>query len=734
MLITNFASGELSKKLYGRVDMQQYYQGASRLSNFEIIPTGGIQRRTGLKKCSTIPLSGEAILIPFIIDKSNNFILECSAGKCKIWKNGEKFMETAEKQYELILPYASIGELREVQYAQNYDKLILVHENYTPREITYSNGGMTIAEMSFNFLPQINLDDDYDFITIVKAVATTTVDETNKKLTYIDPTDDQQHVKDKIDINSLYIAANSNIYKYKTTSHEFKDWDSDPDVDDSLFTSAGKYPKTVTFFNNRLYFGGTRKAPQAVYASATPDTAGTRYRDFATYQKYVTVNQQTKNPDMHIFTCDVLLENIETDNNRTELINVSQNLTAALKNANTEYYVSGPNIPVGTKVINITATTIRISKALNIEEDLYGQTMTIQLWVDATNPSADDYEYKVTSRNVTTSDCSFFFEMASEENDAIKFLASNKYLTIGTESAIWCVPASITALNIVAENQGRYGSDSMQALCIDQAVCFFAPGKYGIREFYYNQSTEAFQTNNIAILAEQMLQESPAMDFDYINNPYNKIVIVRADGTAVQMLYDKNNGIAAWNRIEHGNGTIKSCAITHGDKESDTIYFVVKEGLSYFLERTVDDAVYLDGYTEYSTEIATAYTTDAILWNRTKNKHCSITDIPEDFIAAGDVVYIGYSFISDIVSMPVIANDPTGKKRITDLLVRFIDSYMPTMKCGDQPDEDFNTDELPFSGIKKITYPGKYERDVTFRITASEPYPVNILAISATLA
>ena len=83
MLITNFSSGELSNKLNGRVDIQQYFQGAQKINNFDIIPTGGIKRRTGLKRMGQ--LHNNCRLIPFIIDKDTSFIFEVIEGIVYVW-------------------------------------------------------------------------------------------------------------------------------------------------------------------------------------------------------------------------------------------------------------------------------------------------------------------------------------------------------------------------------------------------------------------------------------------------------------------------------------------------------------------------------------------------------------------------------------------------------------------------------------------------------------------------
>ena len=84
MLITNFASGELSEKLNGRVDLNRYYQGVSYLSNFDIVPTGGVQRRVGFERLAKI---NECRIIPFILNKDISFILEFVPGFIYIWKN-----------------------------------------------------------------------------------------------------------------------------------------------------------------------------------------------------------------------------------------------------------------------------------------------------------------------------------------------------------------------------------------------------------------------------------------------------------------------------------------------------------------------------------------------------------------------------------------------------------------------------------------------------------------------
>ena len=761
MLITNFASGELSANLNGRVDIQQYYQGAASIKNFDIIPTGGIKRRVGTQRLAS--LSGNNRIIPFIVDKNSVYVLEIGLnpdydehtegskpGLISIWQ------KSVLGSYSVIqtvgCDYGNLAVIKELQYAQNYDTLIFVHKDYKPFILKKDATVFTGSDMQFDFYPDVELDDDFDYIMVPVSgfpVKVQTSDGHGRFEYYrlINGTATLYPKDFSPGINEFWCINDGKLYKWEVS--QWKVYGTDPEIDTDLFSVQNKYPSCVAFFNNRLFFASTIEKRQMVWASAAPDNYGTRYNDFATYKKYVTVNRVTKDADLHLFTCDLDKADIDTVNHRTTFKNVTQNFTVngTLKTDITDYFVSSDIIPMGTKVVSCTVNTITVDTD-NIavvwdegETEKKNFVMSIQLWRSVDSVTSEDYEYAVVANNITTADCSLFFELASDQNDAIKFLSSNKFLAVGTESSIWSIDSGISALNINAQMQGRYGSDDIQGQAVETATVYFAQGKKGIREFYYDGQSEAFRTNNIALLADHILRESAVVDFDYMTNPYSRLIIVRADGTAAVMLYDKTNGIMAWIRINHGNGLIKNCTVTRGDDENDFVFFVVEDGEDaqhnplYYLE-TIDlgKTVYLDSWQlyNYSTE---GYADSAILYNETTGKTCDCNNIPADFMDLNDVVYIGYQFESYIKSMPVVAGELSAKKRIAQLYVRFLNSYLPTVKCTGLPDEKFTTiTSVPYSGVGKINYPGDTARDICFELRTGDVLPVNILSVEALLA
>jgi hypothetical protein len=763
MLITNFASGELSQNLNGRVDIQQYYQGAAAIKNFDIIPTGGIKRRVGTQRLAS--LSGDNRIIPFIVDKNSVYVLEIGLnpdydehtegskpGLISIWQ------KSVLGSYSVIqtvgCDYGNLAVIKELQYAQNYDTLIFVHKDYKPFILKKDATVFTGSDMQFDFYPDVELDDDFDYIMVPVSGFPVKVQTSDGhgRFEYYRLINGAATLYPKDftpGINEFWCINDGKLYKWEVS--QWKVYGTDPEIDTDLFSVQNKYPSCVAFFNNRLFFASTIEKRQMVWASAAPDNYGTRYNDFATYKKYVTVNRVTKDADLHLFTCDLDKTAIDTVNHRTTFKNVTQNFTVSgtLKTDITDYFVSSDIIPMGTKVVSCTVNTITVDTD-NIavvwdegETEKKNFVMSIQLWRSVDSVTSEDYEYAVVANNITTADCSLFFELASDQNDAIKFLSSNKFLAVGTESSIWSIDPGISALSINAQMQGRYGSDDLQGQAVETATVYFAQGLKGIREFYYDGQSEAFRTNNIALLADHLLRESTIIDFDYMTNPYSRLIVVRADGTAAVMLYDKTNGIMAWSRCILGNGKIRNCAVTRGEDENDLVFFVVKAGTDaephYYLEALdLGSNVYLDSWKVYDPTVqdpAEGYTGDVRLWNKTQDCMCSYDNIPSGFIQEGDEVYIGYVYESHIKSMPVVAGELSAKKRIAQLYVRFLNSYLPVVKCTGLPDEKFTTiTEEPYSGVGKVNYPGTTDRDVCFEINTCGARPVNILSVEALLA
>ena len=839
MLITNFASGELSETLFGRTDIAQYYQGASLLENFDVIPTGGIKRRGGTQYLKEL---SEGRIIPFVINRNLSYLLHLTPLTITVYKiedgqiaeNFDTFPGSDNLKF-----YGSMDVIKDVQYAQNYNTMILCHENYPPVEVKYENKNISIK--TFNI--------EYN-VTIVG---------------------DEKIVSNLIEFDDIYYEKN-------------------------ILKSENNYPKAVSFFNGRLIFAGTENSPQKVFASSAGNI-----HNFSTYKRfdievrdYLSIHASIKSdgkleieipeiaikfikpineyfidslyfPEgariLHIEGSEIEIEgslnralfdevrigneievklinyneaetkddngwynnsinigyfkyNIITKNpfedytwrrfyeieyyinygahnfqfiyrtrnkidypsgydwtqwsvtkkdvkigddniaeKKDELKRIIREILTAEEsklrkryneheyinknNGDYIYYVSNSNYEYITAInknysftdhkqneivdyiyekISETMKYFLHSENNEVESWYYNKPYEYKLkiinYLEATqNIYVNFYTKEIKSDSYPTPDCGFTFEIASDMNDAIRFLAVNKGLIIGTETGEWIIPPGVYAGNVQATLNSRYGSDNIQGTAIGDATCFFQAGKKALVEYYIPQQDNNFRANNMAMMSDSMLRESNAIEFDFISSPYTKLFITREDGIVVTLLYERSTGTFAWTRLTT-NGLIRSIAVTPGPDGYDEVFMLVKRGASFFLEVLRETSnIFLDGYSEYE---GGDLKPGAVVYEDENKKQ-----------------WIGYPYTSRIRSMPVLANSKMKPNNIKNLLFRFLDSYMPKLKALPNGQIDTITAKEPFTGVWKTVFPGVWDSDVMFELIHDSPTRCKILAVNA---
>ncbi|MEM9470097.1 MAG: hypothetical protein AAF988_08030, partial [Pseudomonadota bacterium] len=80
---TNFTAGEVSSDLLGRGDLVAYENGASKIRNMFIYPTGGLTRRSGLKYLDNA--AGEGRLLPFEFNAEQTYLLVVTENQIDIY-------------------------------------------------------------------------------------------------------------------------------------------------------------------------------------------------------------------------------------------------------------------------------------------------------------------------------------------------------------------------------------------------------------------------------------------------------------------------------------------------------------------------------------------------------------------------------------------------------------------------------------------------------------------------
>ena len=95
-IITNFRAGALSPRLFGRIDLAKYNEGAETLSNMLVFPQGGITRRPGAYYAGASKDGGKVRLMNFEFSDEQAYVLEFGANYIRIFKDGGIVTEAAK--------------------------------------------------------------------------------------------------------------------------------------------------------------------------------------------------------------------------------------------------------------------------------------------------------------------------------------------------------------------------------------------------------------------------------------------------------------------------------------------------------------------------------------------------------------------------------------------------------------------------------------------------------------
>jgi len=294
---SSFTVGELDPLLRGRIDLQQYYSSVDVANNVLFEPQGGFSRRPGLKFLLDItndnPSNGSA-MIPFEFSTTQNFMIVASAVNnqttirfrffaagallTNINGSGNDYLDyTVGTLYEV-----STYDLNKLYFTQSADTLILTHENFAPFKIVRgaNNTTWTASALSLT-IPKVA-----DSLTTTNPSGTITPDAVDGTVTITASNSifSSGNVDQFINVTNGFGRAR--IVKFNSATEVeviveipfFEASAAIPNGDFELETgyvdawsNTRGWPRTCTFHESRLYFGGSASDPNTLFGSKVND-------------------------------------------------------------------------------------------------------------------------------------------------------------------------------------------------------------------------------------------------------------------------------------------------------------------------------------------------------------------------------------------------------------------------------------------------------------------------------
>ena len=296
---SSFTIGELDPLLRGRIDLQQYYSSVDLAENVIFEPQGGFSRRPGLRFLTDLTSDNAAngtMLIPFEFSTEQSFMIVATAYnlgnvtpiiRFRFYANNTLLTNINGSGVDYMA--YNVGTLYDVTnydinklyYTQSSDTLIITHENFAPFKIVRgaNNTTWTISALSLT-LPKVafstSLTTPSGTITpdavdgTVKITASSSIFSSGNVDQYINVTNGFGRARIIQFNSSTEVLVVTEVPFFSTDAIASGNYQIESGYEDAWSNSRG-WPRTCTFHEGRLYFGGSASLPTTLFGSKVND-------------------------------------------------------------------------------------------------------------------------------------------------------------------------------------------------------------------------------------------------------------------------------------------------------------------------------------------------------------------------------------------------------------------------------------------------------------------------------
>lgn len=279
-LQSNFSTGELDPLLRSRVDLQGYTNALAKATNVLIQPQGGLRRRPGTKHILELPSAAASgvRLVPFQFSVSDSYMLCFTNQRMYIIKNGA-VVSNINSTGNNYLSVSSLTSdiLDDMCWTQSADTLIIVHPDLQPVKLVRgaNDASWTASTITFDSIPKYAFTLSY---SNPAATLTPSAVSGNITLTAGSGVFNSGHVNQYINVmpqgrarivqyvSSTVVYAVTEYPFFNTTAVTSGNWEIESGYEDVWSSSKG-WPRSVTFHEGRLYFGGSKSRPSTIWGS-----------------------------------------------------------------------------------------------------------------------------------------------------------------------------------------------------------------------------------------------------------------------------------------------------------------------------------------------------------------------------------------------------------------------------------------------------------------------------------
>jgi len=303
---TTFTQGEVGPFIKGRAELGIYRAGLETCENYLLLPQGGIDRRRGFQFISsnldnstladgstTVTTAGfhsQSRLIPFKFGEGQEYVLIVEPADTTISTNAKIHVYYRDNRVAVLEDGVdgntfsiTTDNIADIRYAQTFDVMIMVEASMPPLQLVRgtAHDDWAVGDLSFDFYPLVNFSFGTTLTPSATSGASINLTLSSGSYEWIDASFPNGHV-------DMYVKVNAGLCKITSITsstvavaevvEELADTQASTGNEWEITafsnldsTKGGGYPRSISFHQNRLIFGGSRDKPQTIFASQSGD-------------------------------------------------------------------------------------------------------------------------------------------------------------------------------------------------------------------------------------------------------------------------------------------------------------------------------------------------------------------------------------------------------------------------------------------------------------------------------
>lgn len=606
-IATNFTGGEVSPKLYGRVDTAKYQNGMKTIENFIVMPHGGARKRPGSKYVHHTNVNQASKLVPFVYNADQAYVLEFSNVNIRFFTNGGILTQTAQGITGISKANPGVVTYSGSDTYANGDRLIISGVSgmteVNGREFTVANvntgantfqlsgvntssygtwtAGGTVAEIvEITSSPYVTAD--LDDLTFTQSADTLFIAHPSHPLRKLVRNSATSWTLSEV---SILRGPWRNLNNDETITLKANDYTGSVTIESSaaLFDSDHIGAKFKLYTPSRVVgsateWGNASDTPSAndqwsyngsVFRVTAVASPGNTARYSPPTHKQGTVRHYLSGQTSAYADLKFLHQGFGVAT--VTALASSTSITATVYEG--YGYTELPSEVVDASMSGGAASNARYKEPTKFWQEgawsdyrgypgvlcLYEQRLmaanngsqTQTLW-GSVSGNFTDFEEGVVDDNALN------YTLGSEQADVIRWMSPGKQLLIGTTDAEYVVSANnlneaLTPTNIKVSRETTYGSSPCNPVRVGNAVLFMQrrgdPDNAGrkMREMSYSFEIDAFVANELTIWSEHITGEGVTR-LAYQADPDSLVWGVRADGWLPCLTYERSQEVVAWHK------------------------------------------------------------------------------------------------------------------------------------------------------------------------------------------